>query len=110
MSLIFEGYHPERREWVILSELSPGDRPASLSQNKPDGMREVYLFECAPDDSCSIINRSTGGIDAANSNVRVVGTQELELVKKLRRGEEPYTLTMLADGDTQGRIFRFSHK
>lgn len=110
MTLSIEAYHPERQEWIKLPELNPGDRPGSVSQNKPDGTREVYLFECAPDDSHTTIYRSTLGADAATPEIRIVTTEGLEIIKELRRGEEPFTLTLLTDTSSQRRIIRFIHK
>ncbi|TSC85398.1 MAG: hypothetical protein G01um10147_1174 [Microgenomates group bacterium Gr01-1014_7] len=109
MALNVEAFHPERNEWIKLSQLNPGDRPASMSQNKPDGTREVYLFECAPDNSHSTVNRSTSGADASNPDIRIVVTEGLELIKELRRGDDPFVLTLLTDNSSQRRIMRFTH-
>lgn len=110
MTLTIEAFDPERKEWIKLPELNPGDRPGSVSQNKPDGSREVYLFECAPDDSHSTIYRSALGVDAATSDKRIVTTGGLEVIRELRRGEEPYILTLLTDVSSQRRIVRFTHR
>src|SRR3989344_5798873 len=110
MTLGVEVYNAMAKDWVQLPELKPGDRPGSVSQNKPDGTREVYLFECAPDNSHSTIYRSKLGADAATPDTRIVTTEGLEIIKELRRGEEPYVLTLLTDISPQRKIIRFTHK
>ncbi|OGE78054.1 hypothetical protein A3J19_01080 [Candidatus Daviesbacteria bacterium RIFCSPLOWO2_02_FULL_41_8] len=110
MTLGVEVYNAMAKDWVQLPELKPGDRPGSVSQNKPDGEREVYLFECAPDNSHSTIYRSTFGADTEIAETRVITTAGLEIVKELKRGEEPYVLTLKTDISDARRIIRFTHK
>lgn len=108
--LNIEVYNPARSEWINVGELKPGDRPGSMSQNKPDGTREVYLFECAQDDSHSSIYRSELGVDTEIVDARLVGTEGLEVVSELKSGDKPYILTVGTDISPQRRIVRFTHK
>lgn len=74
---------------ILLSKfLPPGSYPGTVSNNK-DGARELYIFECVPDDTSSRLCRSTGGVDIALSNgARLVRPENgLELVRTLRKGE-----------------------
>lgn len=108
--LNIEVYNSERSSWVPVGEVKPGDRPGSISQNKPDGIREIYMFDCAPDNSHSTIYKSTFGADAAISDIRIVTTEGLEVIKDLRKGDEPFILTVGTDISPQRRIVRFTHK
>jgi hypothetical protein len=61
--LRIEIYNPELSRWIQVGEVKPGDPSGSISDNKPDGTRDIYLFECAPDNSKSTIYRSGLGLD-----------------------------------------------
>lgn len=113
--LSLELYDPKGQKWTPLSPiLNPGDPPGSFSQNLPDGSRELYMFECAEDDSQSIIYRSPSGLDIADlrggRDVFKTEDSDWDLVKELKRGDPPYDLTIRTDFDSQGRIIRFTHK
>lgn len=110
MTLSIEVYHPDRKEWIKLPEWKPGDLPGSVSQDKPDGTREVYLFECASDDFHSTIYRSTLGVDTEVGSNRILTTEGLEEIATLRRGDRPHILTLLTDISSQRRVIRFTHK
>lgn len=107
--LNIEVYNPERSDWIKAGELKPGDRPGSMSQNKPDGSRDIYMFECALDDSHSTIYRSALGADTEIGDARLVTTTGLEVVKELRKGDQPFILTLRPDERVR-RMARFTHK
>lgn len=109
--LRIESYRGDISQWVQVGEVNPGDRPGSISQNTPDGTRELYLFECAPDNSQSIIYRSKFGADVDGGKLRVVISDRanLEIMRVLKEGEKPYTLTLKTDVSPQRTIIRFSH-
>lgn len=103
-----EAYLPDRR-WTKLFELKPGDQSGSLSNNKPDGSRDVYIFECLPDDSGSVIYRSRAGMDIDDGSARTVFTAGADVVRELRRGDASYEMSIRTDRSRPGRI-RFTHK
>lgn len=99
---------PTGDQWFRVGEVKPGDRPGSVSQNLPDGGREVYVFSPDPDDSKSTISKSVGGVDPANPARRTVFTEQLETVATLKDGES-YTLSLKSDTSPERRIVRFTH-
>jgi hypothetical protein len=94
--------------WTALPILEPGDRPGSISDNPANGTRQVYMFECAKDDSYSRLLRSKGGIDAATPTTRkIIPLAGFEEVKTLRRGES-YELEITSPSQKQLKV-RFTH-
>lgn len=112
--LNIEVYVPERSKWIGVSpQLKPGDRPGSISDNKPDSSRDIYLFECAPDDSKSTISRSGFGADTELEQERLRAVfpdpSKMEVVKELRKGET-YEMTVRSDRNPQQPTqIRFTH-
>ena len=50
-----EIFHPINEEWVRMRDVRPTDPPGSVSDNKPNGIRDLYIFECSKDNSKSTI-------------------------------------------------------
>lgn len=100
---------PQRDTWFKVSEIKPGEQPGSVSQNLPDGGREVYLFAPEPDDSKSVIHKSRAGVDIVSADTRHIITEDLELIASLASGES-YTLSLRSDIATARRIIRFTHE
>jgi hypothetical protein len=86
--LLLEIYNANKKNWIKVGEVKPGDPPGCLSDNKPDG-RYIYVFECFPDDSESVIYRSKFGVDIEIGQMRAFATLSLEVVKELQKGEKP---------------------
>lgn len=109
--LRIEAYRGDISRWVQVGEVKPGDPSGSVSQNKPDGTRALYLFECAPDDSQSTIYRAKFGADVDMGKLRAVisDRNNWEIIRVLKEGEPPYRLTLKTDVSPQRRIIRFSH-
>ncbi len=110
MSLQIEVYANEK--WNRAGVIGPGDPSGSMSDNKPDGKRELYLFECSLDGSESVIYRSRSGIDTeimAGQLRKSVIANGLETVKVLRRGDEPYVIEVQTDKSPEPRQIRFTH-
>ena len=107
--LNIEVFNAEKQNWVKAGELRPGDPPGSISQNKPDGSREIYLFQCEPDDKSSVIYRSEGGVDIESPQTRVVGTTGLEVVARLTDGQS-HTISVKTDVSDAIRVVRFTHQ
>lgn len=103
-------YNPKGQEWVEVGELNPGDRPGTISQNKPNGSRELYVFHCEPDDKSSIVYRAKNGVDITDSQTRVFIPSDLKEVARLRDGDPPYVLTVKTDVSEDRRIIRFTHQ
>ncbi|MFZ5933051.1 MAG: hypothetical protein ACOYT7_03195 [Patescibacteria group bacterium] len=100
-----------REEWVRLRQLNSGEAPGSFTDVSKGG-REVYLFECSPDDSFTIIYRSKSGIDydlgTRGEERVVVPTEKPEVVKVLSKGES-YEIEVTTERGRTG-TFRFAHK
>lgn len=105
-----EVYSPESSSWISVRDLPPGEK-GSVSQNLPDGSRKIYVFECASDDSETILYEPSDGIDLTDGEARVViGSEELKVKKRIERGDEPYLITLNTDVSKQRRIMRLSHE
>lgn len=107
MPLKVEIYDKDRNTWRTTGTLNPGDPAGSLSDNK-EGRRQIYLFECARDDSHSGIYRSLGGIDVERSEMRGVSTLGLSPIAELRKGDY-YILSAKTDKSIEERLVRFTH-
>jgi len=108
--LSVEVYREDQNEWVGVGEINPGNRPGSISDNKPDESRDLYIFECSKDDSQSTIYRSKGGVDTEKGDMRaVIALGGLSIVKELKRGES-YEMKVRTDVGREPRKIRFSHK
>ncbi len=109
-----ELYKPELHQWVQAGrDLSPSDPPGTVSSNLPNGKREIYQFFCTEDDSHSVIQRLPGGVDAETGRFRIIDAEEMVnavRVATLRRGDEPYRLTVKTDRNSQRKIIRFIHR
>lgn len=106
-----EIYNPEARNWIKIGEVKPNDLPGSISDNKSDGSRDVYMFECAADNSKSTIYRSGFGADIDLGSMRVVSPDpsQLEVVKELNKNES-FEMVVKTDKSPGPRRIRFSHK
>jgi hypothetical protein len=70
-TLLLEVRPPGASEWKTASVLGPADQEGSISDTRPDGVRDVILFRC--EGGKSVISRSGGGIDFEEaSQARVV--------------------------------------
>jgi hypothetical protein len=108
MSLKLEVYI-EGREWKKMGELLPGDRLGSISDNRPDGKRDVYLFQCESMNRRSVIYRSEGGLDFNVEHLRVTDTQGLEEIKELTHAQPTYEMQVKTDQSPTKRRIRFTH-
>ena len=109
MSLILEIYTNEK-EWIKAGELNPGDRPGSISNNNPDGSRDVYLFECETNNNRSVIYRSSAGINTEVENLRVANVQGLEVIKELSKNDPTLEMKVKTDRSQHYRVIRFIHR
>lgn len=106
--LSLEIYNPKTGGWKEVGRLGPGKRPGSISDNRPDGRRDVYVFSCAEDNSHSAIQRSAAGIDGATEQLRAISTVGAEIVKVLHAGET-YEMNVKTDVGKQTLRIRFRH-
>lgn len=93
--------------WYIFGRVMPG-RSGSLPDNRVDGGRDVYYFECKADDESSTLSRSVYGIDIANRSTREIITTGYELVKEIKDGES-YILDIRTARGEPTKV-RFTHK
>ena len=108
MSLRLELYL-QGRNWIKVGELLPGMRPGSIFYNRPDGRRDVYVFECERDNSKSVIYRSTCGLDLEVDTIRALHTQGLEVVKELTALQPSYELEVRTYKNQTFKRIRFTH-
>lgn len=73
--------------WMPFGEIKPADPTASMSNNLPDGTRELIIMSCAPDDSHSIIERSPENLDMKRGPSREIWATHTELIAILKDGE-----------------------
>ncbi len=106
-----EVYRPEIKQYVQAGEVSPGDPLGSMSDNKPDGTRDLYIFECSPNDSKSTIYKSELGIDLSQGNLRaVIGDRtKWNIIKELRKNES-FEMDVRTDISPRPRQVRFTHR
>lgn len=97
-------------KWIKVNTVKPIDLPASVTDNKPDGKRELYIFQCSADDSHSTIYRSKKGADAEiGPDYRAVNTTGLEVMKERKKGDKPYEMNIKTDKGSETRRIRFTH-
>lgn len=109
--LEIEVYNKQVGRWVKAGEVKPGDRPGSMSDSKADGKRDIYLFECAADDSKSIIYRSAFGADlesAKEERTIFLDPSKRVVIKELVKGES-YEMTVTTERARQSSRIRFTH-
>ncbi|MBI2013247.1 MAG: hypothetical protein HYS87_00180 [Candidatus Colwellbacteria bacterium] len=97
------------KSWKETCRVYPHQAPGSITDNKPDGTRDVYLFYCEDDDGCSKVLKSRGGVDTADPSTRVVtNLAGFELVKTIHP-REYFTMTILTDESQEPRKIRIKH-
>ena len=109
--LHIEVFHPTNKNWVRVGEIHPTDPKGSMSDNKSDGNRDVYMFGCEPDDSKSTIYRSGAGVDTEVGVFREISMDpsRLEVVRELRNGES-YEMDVNTDKSPEKKKVRFIHR
>lgn len=103
--LLFQGY--VNGEWLTLGIQPAGVRPATISDNKPNGRRDVYVTQCFKDHAT--IRRLRYGVDIEQGNVRIIDPTELaeaELIKRLECGEH-YEMALKPDRAPVERRIRY---
>ena|SRR3972149_9572994 len=104
-----EVFNSTSKNWVRVSSVLPEDPPGSVSDNKPDGGRDVYMFKCEGDDSKSTRYRSKFGVDTEWGRFREIDTTGFEVVKELKKGES-FELSLKTDVSAIPRRVRFTQK
>ena len=106
-----EVYRPDVRQWTQAGEVKPGDPSGSMSDNKPDGTRDLYIFECSPDDSKSTIYKSELGVDVSQGNLRAVISDRTKwnIIKELRKNAS-FEMNVRTDISSHPRQIRFTHR
>lgn len=104
-----EAYNSDEKSWIPVGLLPPGQR-GSMSQNLPDGGREIYVFECSLDDTHTTLSKGPFGVDIEVGRYRVLDTLEgMEVVQELRIGDPAYVLSIKTDKSEKIQMVRFSH-
>jgi len=112
MPLEFERYSSEENRWTKRGEVKP-DAPQTIINLKPDGKKEIILFECTSDGSESIVQRmELGDKSFVERGKMFVGHPEENPVQiaRLRTGDSFETTIQDFDRDSQPTRYRFSHK
>lgn len=99
-----------QEKWIKIGEVGPGDRPGSFSNVLPSRTRELYIFECAPDNSKTTIYKSGSGIDIELENLRAVipDPTKFTVERELKPGDS-YKKDITTTRGTQTKI-RLTHK
>lgn len=96
-------------DWVELPPMLPGDSAGSFSHfSSLLGERQIVLFECAIDDSASLIVRSRLGVDTEIRRLRAVSFSKIEVVAELADGQ-PYEMTLQPDNRVGPLYVRWQH-
>lgn len=104
--LLFQGYI--HGAWITLGVQTPDMAPATITDNKDDGGRDVYVTQCFADHAT--IRRMPGGVDVTQGLLRIIDPQELaraELVKRLEYGEH-IEMTVKPDRAPAERRIRYA--
>lgn len=108
--LYIEVLHPIDNRWLKVGQINPKDRPGSLSHNREDGKREMYVFSCADDDLKSVIYKSGFGTDSESGITRTISDfSRPEIIKELKKGES-FEMKIKNDKSPEAMTLRFSHK
>lgn len=110
--LNIEVFKPDARVnegWIRVGEVQPHDSPGSMSDNQPDGTRDIYMFKCEPDDSKSTISKANFGADIEQGRIREIIDTGFVLVKELTKGES-FEITVKTDVSSTSRRVRFTQK
>jgi len=111
MPLEFESYDP-KEGWTKRGEVKP-DMPQTIINLKPDGKKEIILFECSSDGSESIVQRmELGDKSFVERGKMFVGHPEEDPVQivRLRKGESFKTTIQVNEVDSQPTRYRFIHR
>src|ERR1700722_11976619 len=82
-----ELYNASTDGWRPLGEIKPGEQNGSLSDNLPDGKRDVYMFGVDEETNSGFILRSVAGIDIENSGTRAINSLAFAVVARLLDGD-----------------------
>lgn len=106
-----EVFHSIDKKWLRVGEVHSTDPAGSMSDNKPNGQRDLYRFECAKDDSKSTIYRCGISIDREIGVFREVLTDvsKMEVVKELKN-EESFEINVKTDKSSESIKIRFTHR
>ena len=98
-----------QNQWLKVGTVSPGDPLGSIS-DVSKGQRDVYLFECSPDDSKTTIYKSRLGVDwNIDEHTRAITPLEkMESVQELKKGES-FELEVTTERGHSG-TFHFTHR
>lgn len=100
----------KKRGWIKVAEAGPNDPPGSLSNSKKDGSRDLYLIECAKDDSRTTLYLLGYGLDADLGKVRLakIDPTKLKVIKEIKRGDS-FEMEITTDRGIHTKI-RIYHK
>ncbi|MBI4014562.1 MAG: hypothetical protein HY365_01270 [Candidatus Aenigmarchaeota archaeon] len=79
-----------------------------LSDNKPEGGTNDYLFWCL-DDSRSVVDCFEGGSYRIIGRGNIVASNDRLSHREILKGGEPYEITIRSGKNPAGRRVRFTH-
>lgn len=98
---------PQGDKWIRKAKVMPG-KNGSMSHNKSDGSRVIYLFECKPGDNESEISISKLGVDIVTSKIREIRSVDIRVVATLK-DEESKVLVIKTDVSSTAKAVRLTH-
>lgn len=110
--LEMKGYRKDAGDFVHHALFEPGES-GRITNNLPNGEKELYRFSCLPDGSKSVIEKSKRGFGiafaGAGQPLSAGHSLEWTLVRELRRGEF-FDIQVITDFNPNLRTVRFEHK
>ena len=104
--------HPKEDRWTKIHEVGPNES-VDIMVLRPDGIKEIMLFECSPDGSESSIKRTEAGdksfLEPNKMPVLHPDKPPIE-VARLRAGDSFETTIQEIDVDLQQTRHRFTHR
>jgi hypothetical protein len=100
--------HIEDDQWALAGQIDQGDRDGSMSDNPPEGGRDIYRFGVDPVSNTGYVVREGFGADRDVSGVREVSSLGTVIVASLHHGES-HELTVRPDNSSAPRRIRFTY-
>lgn len=112
--LRIEVFNEVNQEWIETRKFNPTDSPDYVPYSNPNEEGEIYLAECKPDDSKSIIYSVSPWIEdpkeLAKASPFLADRSKFVTVQEIRDGDKPFEMDIKTDKDSETRRFRFTHE
>lgn len=114
MSLKIERYNTEEDNWKSVRVLTPEDGPATITNNYPDGTREIFYLRCKPNNSSIIVkfqpSFSGRSPDYGYRRILFKDVQQSKECTVLDRNSSPLELLVTTDKSDEPQKLRLTHE